>query len=437
MNFPYRGKHLYYRLLASPRSLFVGLSFFFVLLYIYVLNDRREILLQNYSILRLSESTNNYHQNADLFNVSKTTFNSTSTLERKQDNVKVKPLPPTIIPPTSWVKYFKQWHGLKLPVITCRPLGRLGNIMGEYATMYSLKRHYNVTVVMNNEFKKRIEHIFPNTSLPNIPASAGYFNLQDWTTVQNIGSLYNYAPIELAAAGLLGPKKFIMKEYAFEMQMFHQFRKELRKEFTFAPTFRTKVNGFLSKIMEHRSSELPDPVFVGFHIRRTDYKKFVKTKFGGHLPETAYFTRALSHYRTKFPDAAVFIVASDDLQYAKSELDQYHDVFFSQGFSPGEDMALLASCNHSIITVGSFGFWTAYLAGGEVVYADVTTKHDYRFSRKMFEKFGDSEKNNIYTCYISCVFLGCVHWTLNSSGAAYSPTIPNSRMPERESKAVG
>ncbi|KAK4318842.1 hypothetical protein Pmani_010164 [Petrolisthes manimaculis] len=306
----------------------------------------------------------------------------------KQEKVKVKPLPATIIPPTSWVKYFKEWHGLKFPVITCRPLGRLGNLMGEYATMYSLKRHYNVSVVMNSEFKSRIKHIFLNTSLPDIPASAGPFQLQDWTPVQNIGSLYNYAPIELAAAGLLGPKKFIMKEYAFEMQMFHQFREELKKEFTFAPNYTNKVNEFLSNIMKNRSSQLPDPVFVGFHIRRTDYKKFVKNKFGGHLPGTSYFTRALTHYRTKYPDAAVFVVASDDLQYARAELQQYQDVYFSQGFSAGQDMALLSSCNHSIITLGSFGFWTAYLAGGEVVYADVTTKHDYRFSRKSFEKFG-------------------------------------------------
>ncbi|KAK3876046.1 hypothetical protein Pcinc_019131 [Petrolisthes cinctipes] len=388
MSIPDRGKHLYYRRLASPRSLFVGLSFFFVLvIYIYVSNYRGVISLQNYSLLRLSESTNIYHHSADLLNVSTTAFSSTPTLERK-DNVKVKSLLPTIIPPTSWVKYFKQWHGLRLPVITCRPRGRLGNIMGEYATMYSLKRHYNVTVVINNDFKKKIKYIFLNTSLPDIPASAGPFKLQDWTPVQYIGSWNNYAPIELAAAGLLGPKKFVMEKYAFEIQMFHQFKEELRKEFTFAPNYTTKANGFLSNIMENRSSELPDPVFVGFHIRRTDYKKFIKNRYGSHLPETAYFTRALSHYRTKFPDAAVFIVASDDLQYARSKLDQYHDVFFSPGFSAGEDMALLASCNHSIITVGSFGFWTAFLAGGEVVYADVTTKIEYRFSRKMFEKIG-------------------------------------------------
>lgn len=53
--------------------------------------------------------------------------------------------------------------------------------------------------------------------------------------------------------------------------------------------------------------------------------------FRGQLPEKPYFTRALSHYRTKFPGAAVFIVASDDMEYARSQLAQYDDVFFSDG----------------------------------------------------------------------------------------------------------
>ncbi|KAK4327780.1 hypothetical protein Pmani_001763 [Petrolisthes manimaculis] len=140
--------------------------------------------------------------------------------------------------------------------------------------------------------------------------------------------------------------------------------------------------------MENRSPELPHPVFVGFHIRRTDYKNFIKVKYGGRLPETPFFTRALTHYRTKFPEAAVFVVASDDLQYARSKLDQYHDVFFSPGFSPEVDMALLSSCNHSIYTTGSYGFWSSYLAGGEVVYADITTNKAYRFSRQIFERSG-------------------------------------------------
>ena len=33
-----------------------------------------------------------------------------------------------------------------------------------------------------------------------------------------------------------------------------------------------------------------------------------------------------------------------------------------------EDFVLLASCQHVIMSVGSFGYWAAFLAGGDVVY---------------------------------------------------------------------
>ena len=36
------------------------------------------------------------------------------------------------------------------------------------------------------------------------------------------------------------------------------------------------------------------------------------------------------------------------------------------GVDIGEDLALLAACNHSIISYGTFGMWAAIFAGGEV-----------------------------------------------------------------------
>ena len=48
-------------------------------------------------------------------------------------------------------------------------------------------------------------------------------------------------------------------------------------------------------------------------------------------------------------------------------------------------MALLSQCNHSIITFGSFGFWTGYLSDGITIYPDATTTVPYTFSRKLYE----------------------------------------------------
>ena len=53
------------------------------------------------------------------------------------------------------------------------------------------------------------------------------------------------------------------------------------------------------------------------------------------------------------------------------------DVVFVEGRTshPGVDMAILADCNHSIMSIGSFGWWSAWMAGGEVIYFEEECKN--------------------------------------------------------------
>lgn len=43
-------------------------------------------------------------------------------------------------------------------------------------------------------------------------------------------------------------------------------------------------------------------------------------------------------------------------------------VVFSEDHGTEEDLAILSACNHTIMTVGTFGWWAGYLAGGITVY---------------------------------------------------------------------
>ena len=53
-------------------------------------------------------------------------------------------------------------------------------------------------------------------------------------------------------------------------------------------------------------------------------------------------------------------------------------------------MCLLASCNDSIISSGSYGWWSAYLAGGSVVYDATFPRPDTRIGKKIKEVFYSS-----------------------------------------------
>ncbi|XP_047492333.1 galactoside 2-alpha-L-fucosyltransferase SEC1-like isoform X3 [Penaeus chinensis] len=254
--------------------------------------------------------------------------------------------PATFIPPSKRVRYANlSWHGYPLPVLTCQSKGRLGNLMGEYATLWGLRRTYNVTVLVSPRMKTGLI-MFPALSLPTLEDSP------------------------------------------FEMQLFGRFKEDLRREFAFSKGIRDQVQKFLSQVKQsrhERSASGTGPTFVGFHVRRTDYGRHVKNLFHGELPGVSYFERAMDYYREKFADGVAFIAASDDPRFIIATLSHNPDVYFAPGRSPELDLAVLVSCNHSIITMGSFGFWSGFLAGGEVVYPDTRFRRTYRFARRMYE----------------------------------------------------
>ncbi|XP_063597220.1 uncharacterized protein LOC134773904 [Penaeus indicus] len=73
------------------------------------------------------------------------------------------------VPQEKWVKFpGRMWQGYQLPVLTAQPLGRTGNVMGEYATLWALKHIYNATVLVTPRMKYKLS-CFPSLSLPDCP----------------------------------------------------------------------------------------------------------------------------------------------------------------------------------------------------------------------------------------------------------------------------
>ena len=106
----------------------------------------------------------------------------------------------------------------------------------------------------------------------------------------------------------------------------------------------------------------------------------------------SYFIEATDHFREDFPDKQIYFVAvSDDpawvvkylgkitgLVVAGSHGEDGKDHLDPEGrdhlnhlvmdhLDPvGRDLALLAACNHTIVSQGMFGAWGAFLAGGDM-----------------------------------------------------------------------
>lgn len=110
----------------------------------------------------------------------------------------------------------------------------------------------------------------------------------------------------------------------------------------------------------------------------------------GREVDIPYFQKSIEYFRNKYSNIT-FLAISDDRKWTRDNLSSLGILTLPDSASPGHDLAVLSSCNHTIMTYGSFGFWGSYLAGGEVVYFSDFVKPDSRMAEifvydKMYPK---------------------------------------------------
>ena len=104
---------------------------------------------------------------------------------------------------------------------------------------------------------------------------------------------------------------------------------------------------------------------VGIHIRRGDHLT------EGYLrsPDLDYYKRAKEMFRSAYNGNVHFLAVSDDHQWVKDNL-AASDLTVVSGPTrlPQDDMAVLSVCDGTIISLGTFSWWCAWLCKGPVIY---------------------------------------------------------------------
>ena len=109
---------------------------------------------------------------------------------------------------------------------------------------------------------------------------------------------------------------------------------------------------------------------MAVHNRRGDYGPHMAS-YGGALVGPGYFQSCLALLRACLA-SPVFLVVTDDPAWARRHITG-PDVTYSlapsmaEDEAVGTDLAILASCNHTVLTYGTFGLWGALLRGGRGV----------------------------------------------------------------------
>ncbi|KAM3922977.1 galactoside alpha-(1,2)-fucosyltransferase 2-like [Leptodactylus fuscus] len=240
---------------------------------------------------------------------------------------------------------------------TVHPASRLGNKMGEYAVLYALAKlnHHQAYVLpqMQSELGKIFKISLPVIS-QELADSINWrpYRLHDWMSEEYLNITGQYVK-------LFGTP--------CSWTFYHHIREEIRREFTFHDELKKEANSYLEKL---KGSKV-NVTFIGVHVRRGDYVKVMPKLRKGVVADKNYLQKAMDYFRGKY-DNPLFVLTSNGMDWCKenvnNSLGDVHFVGDGQERSPAHDFALLAHCNHTIMTIGTFGYWAAYLVGGETIY---------------------------------------------------------------------
>ncbi|OWF38272.1 galactoside 2-alpha-L-fucosyltransferase 2-like [Mizuhopecten yessoensis] len=293
--------------------------------------------------------------------------------------------------------YWNDWNGIERPHFACMPFqGRLANQMFQYAFMYAFSRDKEL-VIMMSEAKE--SNILSSTFEIEFGLNNDYgFGLgkgdclcfqkyeDDWDCAYD----KQFEEIEKRQDSYL-------YGYFQSWKYWKHYENEIRSNFHFQEHVKISAQAVLQNIIQKSgSSPARGDILVGVHIRRGDYvNKAVFTEYGYTTATEQYLHKATQFFRKRYKNPT-FIVCSNDFTWARTALGKFSDVYFAEGNAPDTDMALLSSTNHTIMTVGTFGWWSAFLTNGTTVYY----KHPYIEGSPFSKQFHDSTTEHFYPGWI-------------------------------------
>ncbi|KAK6167750.1 hypothetical protein SNE40_021711 [Patella caerulea] len=122
---------------------------------------------------------------------------------------------------------------------------------------------------------------------------------------------------------------------------------------------------------------------VGMHIRRGNKLEAYYVKYGYKVAPAHYIVRAMKYFSDRFQNLT-FVVVTEDQKWAMDNIPENNDVIFMKKNDAVVDMIILTLMNHTIMTVGTFGWWAAWLTDGTTVY--------YKDFVEPYTKFGQQHR---------------------------------------------
>jgi len=248
---------------------------------------------------------------------------------------------------------------------------RLGNTMFSFAAAIGIGRRNNMTPVIERS-SPVVEtfHILEPISI-DMDNTMAYKSV-DYVEYGRRGSAYDRGTSNLFIGSQRSHVRLV--GYYQSWRYFDSVADRVRQNFVFHEGTLTEAKLFLSSVIPATWKENGIHfIRVGVHVRRGDMSDPRFLAYGYKVATPGYFQAATKYFAERYSHIQ-FVVCSDDIEWCRSNLPVAADIgsnvniVFSENRSPKVDLAILVHCNHTIMSVGTFGWWAAWLANGTTVY---------------------------------------------------------------------
>ncbi len=260
-------------------------------------------------------------------------------------------------------------------VISIRLMGGLGNQMFQYAALrtmmlkYNLKgnislkgitnithnvyclNHFNISkevqVINSETFKSKINYLlYGFYCLFLMKRKCGFKVIKKVQPILNSLGMY-CVPDGYVNLSNSYCNNNVMVGYYQSLKYFDEYKDIIKDELKVTDEVLEKNKVLLKEIKNNNS--------VCIHIRRGDY---VGTKH--QVCDENYYLKAAEIINKKVKNAKLYIF-SDDLEWVKENIKFKDKVYYVEGNNNYEDLRLMYSCKHFIISNSSFSWWAQYL----------------------------------------------------------------------------
>ncbi|XP_055355406.1 galactoside alpha-(1,2)-fucosyltransferase 1-like [Paramacrobiotus metropolitanus] len=200
--------------------------------------------------------------------------------------------------------------------------------------------------------------LFPNNSLEK-------HTLGDYGPGKFCPDFYNVnarIPDHAAALSGYGQSWKYFREVANKVRAMYTYKQKIQME-----AINTIMDGLTSLHIRGILSSAMESVRVGMHVRRGDIVTDAGQRNHGHVAATDdYLLRMVLRVQDKQKNV-VFFVISNDQEYCH-KLFRKENFVFVEGHTAEVDMALMTFMDVVVLSVGSYGWWAAFLSDATDVY---------------------------------------------------------------------